>query len=204
MTRRLTLPRALTGTRKGLAALVIVVCLAVAAIVGVAAHGPSGDNRQPAASTPSPTAASGVVATRWWSVPGAVRGSHIDPQNPTAVAASLRPSRTAYCTVLKQTIRAGHALLPDVSGKDPVLTITAEAFIGELTALAPAPIQTAWQTTGAVVLALIASKGQLSTIKQFGAAGLAQATARIAADARNACHVNLASTSSVTTSPTKP
>ena len=182
--------------RRALVALAAAALLAAAAIAGALARGDSGRaGATPAGADTMPSVSPTVVATRWWSVPGAAKGSRIDPVHPAAVAARLRPSRTAYCTVLRQTTAAGRSVLPTTDAHDPVLILSTQAFVGELTALAPAPVHAAWVTAGTAVLALVRSGGDLDTVQVAHPAAVRAATSAIAVDAKKVCHLDVSSTS---------
>jgi hypothetical protein len=161
--------------RRGLAA-------AVLAVAALSACGTS-------APTPRHTTAS-ANATRWWSDAAGPVGSTVEVAHPAAAAARLRPARPDYCRMLAQTVAAGRALLP-AAGDRGQLAVT-EAFVAEISAVAPAAVAASWQVLGAAVLAIVRSGGQLATVSGVDATAVRRAEAAISADAQRGCHLDLA------------
>jgi hypothetical protein len=136
---------------------------------------------------------SSYVATRWWSNAAVTAGSTISPAHPDAATADLHPSQADYCAMLKQTVAAGKSILPDITATDPALLISAEAFIAEIQKVAPAAISHQWQLVGPVVLSLVKSGGNTSSLPATDVGALTRAANAIAADSLASCGVNLSS-----------
>ena len=130
------------------------------------------------------------MVTRWWNDGGHSAGSRIDPANPTASAKSLHPSRQVYCDMLRQTVKAGHSILPGVSANSPALLTSTEAFLADLQGVAPAEVSAQWKVLSASVLALVKSGGKSTA--GVDAAQVSTAAATVATDAKSRCGVNLA------------
>jgi len=124
-------------------------------------------------------------ATRWWSNSAVGVGSTLAPGATDAAATRLHPSRTQYCTMLRQTVAAGRSVLTGASGR--AATTATTAFVAEVQAVAPTAIAPSWRTLGPA-LVTVAHGGTLSS-----SAAVQQAGAAIAADAKSACHLDLAS-----------
>lgn len=158
-------------------------CLAATALLAVVAtacstaHG-SGGNAAPA-------------AVRWWSDSAASAGSRIDPAHPGAAAQGLRPSRTQYCAVLRQTLDSGSSILAGVGAHDPARVAATTAFVTELEHLAPAPVQSAWAVVGPVVTALVKPGAGTPAMSNADAARVAAATETINTDAKSECGLEL-------------
>ena len=133
---------------------------------------------------------SATPATRWWSDGAEAAGTTIDPNNPSAAAKNLHPSRPAYCSMLKQTLTAGHSLFAGVTGSSPALVASTEAFIAELEGVAPAEVSSSWKVLGTSVLALVQSGGK--TASATSAAQIDSAVTTVANDAKTRCGVSLA------------
>jgi hypothetical protein len=147
---------------------------------------------------PAPTAVSGssassLVATRWWSTSAAQVGSTIDPKNPEALAGKLHPSPTQYCGILRQTLAAGHSILPNVTAADPALLTSSRAFVAELEAVAPSQVAGPVKVVGDAVLALVGSGGDPARVKGIDAAAVRKAASMVAANAKRSCGVDLSS-----------
>ncbi len=145
-----------------------------------------------AASTSSAasTSAAATPATRWWSNSAVKVGSTIDPAHPGAAAASLHPSQTDYCGMLRQTVKAGKSLLTNAQTANSALRIGIEAFVPEISAVAPAPITAQWRVLGPFVLAA-AKAGQLPSAAGSGATQALEAVSLVAADAKTRCGLDL-------------
>ena len=139
--------------------------------------------------------ASTTVATRWWQDDAAAVGSTINPNNPTAAARKLHPDRQSYCTILSETVSAGHNILAGVSATDPATLVTVTAWLAELQAVAPTQLDAAWHTMSSAITTLIGSHGSAtSPLVPAGmtAAQISQASQTIAADAKSSCGLTLA------------
>ncbi len=143
-----------------------------------------------AAGTHSPSGAVAAEATRWWSNSAVKVGSSIDPSRPQAAVARLHPSRTDYCTMLRETVSAGRSVLPGVGAADPSLLVATKAFVAELQRVAPAPVAPSWQVLGDVVVKLVASGGDIRNVR-VDAAAVQRAGTTVAAHAKSTCHVNV-------------
>ena len=142
-----------------------------------------------------PTGGSGTStesATRWWSNGAAALGSTITIGQPDDVAAKLHPSRTDYCGMLEQAVHTGQSLIPNVRASDPAMVATMTAFFTELEKVAPAEVAADWQVTGKAMLALIQAGGKAPKNAAVDAASIRAAATRIAVDAQQSCHVDLA------------
>lgn len=142
-----------------------------------------------------PTGGSGAStesATRWWSNNAAALGSTIAIGAPDEAAANLHPSRADYCGMLEQAVHTGQSLIPNVRASDPAMVATMTAFFTELEKVAPAEVAADWQVTGKAMLALVQSGGKAPKKAAVDAAGIRAAANRIAVDAQQSCHVDLA------------
>lgn len=139
-------------------------------------------------STPGPRS-TGAPAVRWWGGSATPPGSTIDPKDPTAAAAGLQPSRATYCQMLRQTLAAGHTILPGVSASDPALLTSTEAFLAELQHVAPSEVSGAWSVLDQTVVALVKSGGRSAGTSDGTA--IAAATKTVANDAKSRCGVSL-------------
>jgi len=138
----------------------------------------------------SPHASGAAAVTRWWNDGGQAVGSTIDPSNPTAAAKALHPSRQVYCDMLRQTIKAGHSILPGVSASSPALLTSTEAFLAELQSVAPPEVSGSWRVLGATVVELVKSGGKSAA--SLNAAQISSAAATVSNDAKSRCGVSLA------------
>jgi hypothetical protein len=183
-----------------------VACLALAAATTLAACTGSGSgSNSPTSGAPTsgapiatgtnsaPTPQS-TIATRWWSNGAASDGSTIDPSDPTAAAAKLKPNRDQYCAMLKQTVAAGKSILPGATANDPRLLASTEAFVAELQAVAPSQVSKQWQTLGDVLVQFVKSGGQSSG--DASTAKLTAAATVISTDAKSRCGVDISSSGS--------
>lgn len=139
------------------------------------------------------TAAPGAAA-RWWQDSNASVGSAINLADPTAAARGLVPDRASYCTILRQTVAAGHGVLATAKPGDRNAIATVRAWLAELEAVAPPAVLPAWQVTGSSVTTLLANNGKVgaSTLPPgVTAAQLASAGQTIASDAKSACNLTL-------------
>ena len=148
---------------------------------------------KPAQQTTSTAAASSssLVAKRWWSNSATQAGSLIDPKNPAAVAQLLRPSPIDYCGMLRDTVAAGHSILPNVTANDPALLTSTRAFVAELQAVAPATVAGPWHVLGPAVITIVGSGGDTTKVKGIDAAAVRTAASTVAADAMRSCGVDL-------------
>lgn len=180
-----------------------VACLVLAAATTLAACSGSGSGSG-STSGPTTTAArastgtsaaptpQSTVATRWWSNSAATDGSTINPADPTAAAAHLKPNRDQYCAMLKQTVSAGKSILPGASASDPRLIASTEAFVAELQAVAPSQVAAQWKTLGDVLVEFVKSGG--TSAGSSSGAALTTAAAAISTDAKSRCHVDISAT----------
>ncbi|MBN9620715.1 MAG: hypothetical protein J0H43_13455 [Actinobacteria bacterium] len=128
--------------------------------------------------------------TRWWSNDAAAAGSTIDPTDPIADAGRLHPSRSEYCTMLSQTLKAGRSVLPGATAGDTALRTATAAFIGELQAVAPSGVAAPWRVVGQAVNTL-AGGGRTSDINP---SAVSAAAATIVTDAKDNCQLDLGPT----------
>jgi len=92
--------------------------------------------------------------------------------------------------MLRQTVKAGHSILPGVSANSPALLTSTEAFLADLQGVAPAEVSAQWKVLSASVLALVKSGGKSTA--GVDAAQVSLAAATVATDAKSRCGVNLA------------
>lgn len=123
------------------------------------------------ASTSAPPAAhhrtaSATTATHWW-------------------------SSTDYCAILRQTMRAGHSVLPGATADDPQLLAATKAFVSDLTASAPTEVRAQWRVLGPALSELVESGGKLTAVSGVNTRLVSAAASTVAADARTRCHVDL-------------
>ena len=173
---------------------IVAVCSAVALVPGVAAcSGGGGGPSTPAPSVQVATQATAapLPAVRWWSNGAAAAGSTIDTRNPQAMVSRLHPSQPQYCTMLRQTVRAGRTILPGVTAKDPALLASTSAFVAEIQAVAPARVAGPWRVLGSAVITLVASGGDASKVHGVDVAAVRKAAGTVAADAKHSCGVDL-------------
>jgi hypothetical protein len=145
------------------------------------------------AAAPKASTTSGPVATRWWSTSVAPAGSTIDSKSPANVASRLHSSQTEYCGMLRQTLAAGHSILPNVTAADPALLTSSRAFVAELEAVAPSQVAGPVKVVGDAVLALVGSGGDPARVKGIDAAAVSKAASMVAANAKRSCGVDLSS-----------
>ena len=134
------------------------------------------------------------VATRWWSNSAADKGSRIDESNPDAAANLLVPSEDTYCSMLKQTLAAGHAVLPSAKAGDKALVASTKAFVAEIEGVAPASVTDAWHTLAPTLIALVSGK-ELPANTSAQAKANATAAKAIGADAKANCGLSLTASS---------
>lgn len=172
----------MTLTRRAVAAAVL------AAVSGVGVVGcSSGHPATPA----SVSVSNGPVAVRWWSNGAAQVGSTIDASRPGALAGKLSPSRTQYCTMLRQTVASGTSILSGVGAADPARYTATVAFVSELQKVAPSEVASAWRVLGPEIETIVKS-GALPTPNATAAAQAAAAAQTVGADATKNCGVDLA------------
>lgn len=176
----------------------IVAAFSVVALVPGATACTGGGSAKPQAAglsvqVPTQTSAAPVQAVRWWSNNAVSAGSTIDKLNPTAAAGRLHTSQDQYCSMLRQTVRAGRSILPNVTAKDPALLTSISAFLSELEAVAPARVAGPWRVVGSAVITLVASGGDASKVHGVDAAAVRTAVSTVAADAKHSCGVDLSS-----------
>ena len=153
----------------------------------------------PSAAVPSTAAggygasvvATGPTVTRWWGNSAESPGSTVDPADPAAAAANLKPSRADYCGMLKQTLAAGHSLFPDASAADPALHTAAIAFVNELQHVAPTEVAASWQVLGSLIIKLVQANGNPSAMQGVDSAKVSAAVATVSSDAQSRCGVSL-------------
>lgn len=179
--------------RRGVAILAALGALAVAGCSSSAST-PSHTPAAPPAAVVPAAAHPGEVATRWWSNTAEVAGSRIDPADPGAGAAKLHPSRSDYCGMLRQTLAAGHSILPGATATDPALRAAATAFVSELQGVAPGEVRASWQTLGTVLMTLVRPGGSASALKGLDASKIRSAVTSVSADAKSRCGVDLSAT----------
>jgi len=153
----------------------------------------SGSSHSPSAATSGerPTGGTSVVATRWWSNAAGDQGSTVSTT--TKVSKSLHPSRTVYCSMLRETMAAGKSVLPGATATSPALATTTQAFVNELQAVAPPAVAGAWHVLGPVLVDVVKSGGALANLRtQIDANAVSAAAQTISADAHVGCHLELA------------
>jgi hypothetical protein len=141
-------------------------------------------------SSTSGTGASNA-ATRWWSNSAVKVGSTIDAAHPDAAAASLHPSRSDYCGMLKQTLNAGKSILPSGKANDPKLLTGTKAFVAEIEAVAPTEVTDSWRVLGPVIIDLVKGGGTIPTGAGATTAKNLQAAQAINTDAKKNCSLDL-------------
>jgi hypothetical protein len=171
----------------------VAACAAIAlAPVAAACTSASGTTPTDAASLPvSVATSSSLVATRWWSNSASQAGSTIDPKNPEGAAGRLQTSPTDYCGMIRQTLAAGHSILPNVTANDPALLTSTQAFLAELEAVAPSAVAGSWKVLGPAVLTIVHSGGDWTKVKGVDAAAVRKAASTVAAHAKHSCGVDL-------------
>jgi len=156
-----------TRTRR-LAGGVLLLTLPLAACTGGGDGGGSG-----AASGASGPGAAPV--TRWW-------GGQAD-----------------YCSVLRSTVAAGRSILPGVGADDPARLASTKAFVAELQKDAqkdaPSSVSGAWHVLGPAVVKIVASGGNLRSVKGIDPAAVQRAATTVATHAKQACHVDVSGAS---------
>lgn len=98
-----------------------------------------------------------------------------------------------YCGMLRDTVRAGHSILPGAKAGDPQLLTATKAFVASVTAAAPSGIRAQWNVLGPTVVQLVESGGKLTAMSGVDSRLVAQAATAISADAKARCHVNISS-----------
>jgi hypothetical protein len=173
---------------------------AACAVVMTGCSSSPGPAASPSAAVPSSAAggygasiaaAPGATVTRWWGNSAASAGSTVDPVDPAAAAANLKPSRADYCGMLKQTLAAGHSLFPNSSASDPSLHTAAIAFVNELQHVAPAEVAASWQVLGNLIITLVQANGSPSAMQSVDSAKVSAAVATVSSDAQSRCGVSL-------------
>jgi hypothetical protein len=96
-----------------------------------------------------------------------------------------------YCGILRQTMRAGHSILPGATAGDPALLTATKAFVSDLTDAAPGSVRAQWQILGPALTDLVSSGGKLSAVSGVDSRAVAAAATVIAADAKTRCHVDV-------------
>jgi len=179
LARHAALPAAVLG-----AAAALTLCTACGASSGSSHHSSSA-----APSEQRPTS-SAVAATRWWSNPAASVGSTVGPNDKAAT--SLVRSGQVYCTMLRQTIAAGKSVLPGATATSPALASTTEAFVDELSKVAPVNVAPAWHVLGPVLVDVVKSSGSFAALRtQVDVAAVSAAAQTVAADAQTSCGLDL-------------
>lgn len=173
----------------------VAACAAIALVpVAAACSGGGGGGAGGGTQTPSgapQSSSSALVATRWWSNSVAHAGSTIDAKDPESAAGKLHASSADYCGMLRETVAAGHTILPNVTANDPALLTSTKAFMAELEAVAPSAVAGAWKVLGSAVLTFVESGGDSSKAKGIDAAAVGTAASTVAADAKRSCGVDL-------------
>jgi hypothetical protein len=144
-----------------------------------------------AASTSSPSTPAAGTATRWWSNSAVKVGSAIDPAHPGAAAAQLHESQADYCGMLGQTVKAGKNLISTAQTADTGLRLGIQAFVPEITKVAPSGIAGQWRALGPVVLAAAQAGALPSSGAGSGTVAALEAVSVIAADAKTRCGLDL-------------
>jgi hypothetical protein len=165
--------------------------LALAPITAACTGGGAADGGDAASATSAASASSHLVATRWWSNSASKVGSLIDSTHPNQVATSLHTSPRDYCGMLRQTLAAGHTILPDVTANDPALLTSTKAFVAELEAVAPSNLTGPWKVLGSAMLTFVESGGDTTKVQGIDAAAVRSAASTVAADAKRGCGVDL-------------
>jgi hypothetical protein len=132
--------------------------------------------------------ASGVIAACSSSAPSTPAQ---DRQAAGTATATHWWSGTDYCTILRQTMRAGHSILPGATAGDPKLLTATKAFVSDLTAAAPDSVRAQWQVLGPALTDLVESGGKPSAISGVNSRLVAAAATAIAADAKARCRVDV-------------
>lgn len=139
---------------------------AVALVAGALVAGCSSDpadTAPPGAPQPSTS-----VATQWWSAKG-------------------------YCGILRQTLLAGHSILPGAAAGDPELLTATRKFVASVTAAAPGKVRAQWQVLGPALTQLVETGGTPGNISGVNTRLVAQAAAAIASDAKKRCQLDVSS-----------
>jgi hypothetical protein len=170
--------------------------LVLAGVVAVIAAGAgcskSSHQASPSHSSSSTTSSATTGApTRWWSNSAVQVGSPIDPANPGAAAAKLHQSPADYCGMLKQTVKAGKSLITSAQTSDTGVRIGLEAFVPEISKVAPSPVDAQWHVLGPVVLAAANAGALPSTGAGAATAQALQAVSVVASDAKSRCGLDL-------------
>jgi hypothetical protein len=139
----------------------------------------------------SSSSAPAAAATRWWSNSAVKVGSAIDPAHPGAAAASLHESQTDYCGMLSQTVKAGKKLITNAQAADTSLRLGIQAFVPEISKVAPSGIAGQWRTLGPVVLAAAQAGALPSSGAGSATVQALQAVSVVAADAKTRCGLDL-------------
>jgi hypothetical protein len=166
--------------------------LAAAVALTVSGCSKSSHHASPSHSSSSTTSSATTGApTRWWSNSAVTVGSPIDPANPGAAAAKLHQSQADYCGMLKQTVKAGKSLITSAQTSDTGVRIGIEAFVPEISKVAPSPVDAQWHVLGPVVLAAANAGALPSTGAGAATAQALQAVSVVASDAKSRCGLDL-------------
>lgn len=166
--------------------------LALAPAVAACSGGGGGGPADPASLLGSASApSSNLTAVRWWSNSATRVGSLIDPKDPESAARKLHTSSRDYCGMLRQTLAAGHSILPNVTANDPALLTSTKAFVAELEAVAPSDLAGSWKVLGSAVLTFVRSGGDSTKVQGIDAAAVRAAANTVAAEAKRGCGVDL-------------
>jgi hypothetical protein len=170
-------------------------CAAAVLAIAVAGTGCSKsshhDAAQSSAVASSASKPAAGTATRWWSNSAVKVGSAIDPANPGAAAAKLHESQADYCGMLGQTVKAGKNLISTAQTADTGLRLGIQAFVPEITKVAPSGVAGQWRTLGPVVLAAAQAGALPSSGAGSGTVAALEAVGVIAADAKTRCGLDL-------------
>jgi hypothetical protein len=93
--------------------------------------------------------------------------------------------------MLRDTLAAGHSILPNASASDPALHAAATAFINELQHVAPPEVAASWQILGDFIITLVQANGNPSAVQAVDSAKVSAAVATVSSDAQSRCGVSL-------------
>jgi hypothetical protein len=113
---------------------------------------------------------------------------------PGTTAVSTWWTATDYCGMLRQTLAAGHAVLPSVDASDPSYAAVTTKFVTDLQHVAPHEIAGAWQLLGNLIITLVRSDGDATSVKGIQPDRIKSAVASVSADAKTRCGLDLSAT----------
>jgi hypothetical protein len=143
--------------------------------------------RQLGAGVVALAAASAVIAGCSSSAPS----TGAQPHSTSAATTTHWWTSTDYCSILRQTVRAGHSVLAGTAATDPKLLATTKTFVSDVTASAPSEVRAQWQVLGPALTQLVESGGKLATISGVNTREVSAAATAIASDAKTRCHVDV-------------